>query len=126
MKTKRLIAWALSCLMVCGLAFTGCSNTPTESKSDSGTSGNNTSSTSEPANFNAEGMPIVNDKVTETLFGCKHPIHGDWSKMVFFEEMESKTNIAFEFDTPALEVFQDQKTLPLLRISMPVFSSAQC
>ncbi len=111
MKTKRLIAWALSCLMVCGLAFTGCSNTPTESKSDSGTSGNNTSSTSEPANFNAEGMPIVNDKVTETLFGCKHPIHGDWSKMVFFEEMESKTNIAFEFDTPALEVFQDQKNL---------------
>jgi len=108
MKAKRLMALALSCLLVCGMALTGCSNKPAEFKAASGSS---TAAASQPSNFNAEEYPIVNQAITEKMFGCKHPIHGDWSKMVFFQEMEKKTNIHFEFDTPTLETFDNQKAL---------------
>ena len=62
-------------------------------------------------NLNLEGFPIVNEKITVSVMGAKHPIHGNWEDLLFFDLMEEKTNIAFEFDTPAWDVFEEKKNL---------------
>ncbi|MBO1910619.1 extracellular solute-binding protein, partial [Microvirga sp. 3-52] len=61
-------------------------------------------------NFNAEGYPIVDEKITISMFGTKV---GDeyWKDMEFFKAMEEKTNINFEFRTPNLDSLATQKNL---------------
>ena len=67
-------------------------------------------STEPDDNFNAEGYPIVDEKVTISMFGTKV---GDmeWKDMEFFKAMEEKTNIAFDFRTPNLDSLATQKNL---------------
>ena len=64
-------------------------------------------------NFNATGYPIVNEKITLTLFSVKAPIQGDWEEMPFWKEMEEMTNIAFKFDLAAPEAALERKSLLL-------------
>ncbi|WP_168735614.1 extracellular solute-binding protein [Cohnella fermenti] len=64
-----------------------------------------------PSNLNLTGFPITTEKITLDLMGEKAPIHGPWDQMYFFQEMEKKTNIHFEFDTPARESYKERKNL---------------
>lgn len=119
MKLKKLLAAVLVAVMVLSTCLTGCSKSSSDTGSSNGDT-SNTEDTSEAApssesssNLNATGFPIVNDSITVSVMGCKHPIHGEWSEMVFFQKMEEMTGIHLEFDTPALEVFEEKKTLAL-------------
>ena len=67
-------------------------------------------STEPDDNFNAEGYPIVDEKVTISMFGTKVG-DVDWKDMEFFKAMEEKTNINFEFRTPNLDSLATQKNL---------------
>lgn len=73
------------------------------------------------ANVYATGMPIVEEPITVTVLGRKHPIHGDWDKLEFFKIMEEKTNIHFEFETPAWEMFDEKKNVMFATDSYPEF-----
>ncbi len=78
-----------------------------------------------PSNFNASGYPIVQQKVTLKMMGLKGPIQGPWDQMFFFKEMEDKTNIHFEFDTPPSDSYTEKKKFGLCRrkLSGCVFSA---
>ena len=71
------------------------------------------------SNFNEEGYPIVDEKITVTMMGMRHPIQGEWENMDFFKTMEEMTNIAFEFDNPASDVFEERKTLAITGDTYP-------
>lgn len=114
---KKFIAVALTAVMLVG-AMSGCSGGGKSSSSD--TSGEKSSSSTTDSsndsgevieNFNMEGYPIVNEKVTVKMMGAKSGIHGPWDQMVFFKTLEEKTNVTFEFDTPAADVFEEKKNL---------------
>jgi putative aldouronate transport system substrate-binding protein len=101
---KMLRERALSILLISVLfitMFAGCGKS--RKKSDN----------SAEVSIHTEGYPIVDKKITFRMMGAKHPIHGEWKKLVFFQEMEKKTNIAFKFDTPTLEAFEEKKNLAL-------------
>lgn len=69
-------------------------------------------SAADKASFNKEGYPIVQDKITLTMFGPKHAVHSNWETMDFFKVMEEKTNIQFKFDTPPSgDAFVEKKNL---------------
>src|SRR4051794_11384345 len=59
-------------------------------------------------NFNPAGYPIVNQPISLKMMGIKQPIEAPWDHMEFFKEMEKKTNIHFEFDTPQESNIQEK------------------
>lgn len=116
---KKFIAVALTAVLLVG-AMAGCSGGGDKSSSSSDTGGEKSSSSTTDGsadsgetieNFNMEGYPIVNDKITVKIMGAKAGIHGPWDQMTFFKLMEEKTNIAFEYDTPAADIFEEKKNL---------------
>jgi putative aldouronate transport system substrate-binding protein len=73
----------------------------------------------EPDNFNASGFPIVKDKITMKLMGSKAPGQVPWDQMTFFQDLEKRTNIHFEFDTPPNEAYQEKLNLAFATGSLP-------
>lgn len=119
-----LLAAALAVTMLAGCGGGGDTSSSESSKSESSQSESSQSESSQESeasdasaegldNVNLEGYPIVKNPVTVTMMGQKHPIHGDWDKMEFFQIMEEKTGISFEYDTPPSEVLEEKKNLAL-------------
>lgn len=120
---KRIISLILSLVIIAGLLI-GCAGksgtgekttTPTNSQNVEKANTNKTSSGDSdlPENFNAVGFPIVNEKITLSLFSVKAPISGDWEEMPFWKEMEKLTNIAFTFDLASPDSLAERKNLLL-------------
>lgn len=70
-------------------------------------------------NLNLTGFPIVNNKITLKIMGPKASIQAPWDQMDVFKEMEKKTNIHFEFDTPPAESYQEKKNLAFASGQLP-------
>jgi len=87
--------------------------------SSGGKAGEANTSVGEPSNFNLQGYPVVNDKITLKMMGSKHPIQGPWEEMYFFKDMESMTNIAFEFNTPPADSYEEKKKLAFVSGELP-------
>lgn len=111
---KKTISVLLASLLLVS-TFAGCGgDSSSKDSSDTGSSQTDSESSSvseTPENLNLEGYPVVKEKITVKMMGAKSGIHGPWNEMVFFKTMEEKTNIAFEFDTPAGDVFEEKKNL---------------
>ena len=110
---KRLIAFIIvGCLMLSLLA--GCRN-------DEKLNGQQSSLTESTVqeNFNTEGYPIVNEKITLKLMGVKAPIQGPWDQLLVFTEMEKITNVHFEFDTPSADSYNEKKNLAFASGDLP-------
>lgn len=105
---KRLSFIFLAVMIMIGI-LAGCSSSKQTSATSNKGSGK-TSSNQPSKNFNKTGFPIVNKKITLTIFG---PLAGKtpWKKRKFFEIMKKKTNIQFKFETPPLQDFKKKKNL---------------
>ena len=60
-----------------------------------------------PYYFTYEDFPIYTDVETISLMGIKHPIHGDWDKLMFFQLMEQATGVHFDINTINLDGYQE-------------------
>jgi putative aldouronate transport system substrate-binding protein len=70
--------------------------------------------------FNKTGFPIVDEPITLTMMGRRHPVHVvDWSEMEFFKDMEELTNIKFEFNTPLASEYNEKKQLAFASGNLP-------
>ena len=69
-------------------------------------------------NINKQGFPIVNDKITLTMFAPNIGV-SKWENMKYFKEMEKKTNIHFTFQTPPLESLKTRKKLLFASKELP-------
>ncbi|HHY82921.1 MAG TPA: extracellular solute-binding protein [Clostridiales bacterium] len=130
---RRRLTLCLIILMVMVIVLSGCKSQETNKPEATATPAPSARETAAPEetepsgsemleadpNVYATGMPIVKDKITVSIMGAKHPIHGEWSNMVFFKIMEEKTNIAFTYNTPAWELFTEQKNLAFTTGSYP-------
>src|SRR5690625_4743092 len=91
---KRTLLSGLMLLIVLSI-FAGCS-----SDKQLGSEGNNNDNSEPSENFNENGYPVVDEPVKMTMFGRRQPAESKWQDMNFFQAMEEKTNIQFEFNTP--------------------------
>lgn len=99
-------------LLITVIAFVGCSE---DSKDNNASS----QSAETPDNFNETGYPIVEDSITLQMMGKSSPIQPEWGNMGFFEEMEKKTNIKFDFRTSAAEDYTQNKQLAFNSLDLP-------
>lgn len=104
----------LSLALAAGMLLTGC-----KSAAEPAQGGAETEAAEVSEDFNETGYPIVNEKINVSMMGSKAAIQGAWEGLVFFKDMEEKTNISFTFDTPASEVFEEKKNLALAGGSYP-------
>lgn len=49
-------------------------------------------------NLTEAGFPIVNEPITQKVFGCKDPNHADWGDVLIFKEYEKMTNVKLQFE----------------------------
>ncbi|GHH97816.1 extracellular solute-binding protein [Neobacillus kokaensis] len=70
------------------------------------------------AAVNKEGFPIVNKKITLTMFAPNVGV-SKWEDMKYFKRMEKKTNIHFIFNTPPEESFETRKKLLFTSKELP-------
>lgn len=123
---KRLLSLLVVILLVCTIVLSGCTQKAPDEvnkdvKSSEGTEEKAPVSEDEdtPENFNAEGFPIVNEKITLSMMGSKSAIQGPWDQLKFFKKMEEMTNIAFTFDTPPSDAFEEKKNLAFASGEVP-------
>jgi putative aldouronate transport system substrate-binding protein len=102
---KRLVLPMISILLAGMLS--ACSNNQEAS-----------SEKSKSAEINSEGFPIVDEKITLSMFG-PNVGRAKWEDMKYFKMMEKKTNIHFEFDTPPNDSFETQKNLLFASNELP-------
>ncbi len=69
-------------------------------------------------NFNAEGMPIVNNPITIRVMG-PHGNTLDWSKTFAFQELTRRMNIQFDITTFDTDAWDTQFTLMLAENDLP-------
>ncbi|MCL2832505.1 MAG: extracellular solute-binding protein [Treponema sp.] len=72
------------------------------------------------ANFNATGYPIVNDKITLKAGGMSYPtMVADFNQNMFYQQMEAKTNIHYEFDLVPQAAWQEKFSLMFVSNDLP-------
>ncbi|QLD11613.1 ABC transporter substrate-binding protein [Microbacterium oleivorans] len=69
--------------------------------------------------FNAEGLPIVDDKLTLTFGGVKAPLAPDYSTMELVQQWEADTNIAITWENLPDQVYAEKKNLMLASGDLP-------
>lgn len=68
--------------------------------------------------INKKGFPIVDEKMTLTMFAPNVGV-AKWETMKYFKEMERKTNIHFIFNTPPTDSFTTRKKLLFASNELP-------
>lgn len=109
-------ALLLTALSACGNAASG------DSSSAGGASGaESESSAAAPAedNFNATGMPIVNEPVTLSFLYVKGANMRDLNENSMFQEMEAATNVKIEWQFAGDADWAEQKSLLLASGDLP-------
>ncbi|MDF2591929.1 MAG: extracellular solute-binding protein [Clostridia bacterium] len=102
MKSKKIIGLLLVLSMMTSLVMTGClSNKGTTAKPGEGNSKDD--------NFNASGYPIVKQKIT---FKIMLPgVETDLNQVKAYQDLEQKTNIHIEWDTPTYNQMEEKAQL---------------
>ncbi|MFD1735442.1 extracellular solute-binding protein [Bacillus salitolerans] len=72
-----------------------------------------------PENFNKTNYPIVNEPITLKMMGQASPLQPAWGEMGFFKEMNTLTNIDFEFITATSDQFKQKKQLAFSSLELP-------
>ncbi len=119
----------LSLLMVMLLVFgslTGCSgggnssgdgesSTAAENSAQEEVSQGNESQGGSIENMNAEGLPIVNDKIELSIFQyCRDTDQIDWENLWFYQQLEEETNIHVTFDVATASDWSTKLNLMLV------------
>lgn len=103
------VALLLAVVQLAGCSGTGSGPVPSADPASESTQSNGEA---QADNFNAEGMPIVNEKITLSGLGSKAPVHAkDWNEMAMFEEMEKRSNIHIEWETVDAASFEEKRNL---------------
>ncbi len=98
---KKVLAWILSVVMLMMLATSCAPASPSSAEPDtSAASDSETDGTGEVEieNFNPEGYPIVDEKITLSAVVTTGSFYGDFNTMEYFKKLEELTNIKIEFE----------------------------
>lgn len=103
----------ITLVLIMALIVSACSN---GGGNDANKGANNETNKANSGNGEKE---VSSEPITMKMMGFKHPIQGPWEEMIFFKEMEKKTNIKFTFDTPPAEGYEEKKNLAFASGEVP-------
>ncbi len=115
MKKTKVLALLL-CILLGAASLYGCAKPDDGKKNEPGKSKEQEADTENPedgtvSNLNEEGFPIVNEKITMTVFGARDPNHDEWEKVRVFQEYENKSNIHMDYQEVPNDGFDEKKQL---------------
>ena len=73
----------------------------------------------EAANLNMEGFPIVNEKITMTVYGCRDQNHAPWNEVLTLNKYEDLTNIHMDYQEVPADGFEENKQLLFASNELP-------
>ena len=121
MKGKKKLIIVMSLIFILALVFAACDNKASEpdtttadktSESSEATEEVTQAPTEEPSNFNMEGYPIVNEKITLKAFQYELENQDiDFPNLWFYQELEEKTNVHVEFEEVKAPDFETKLNL---------------
>lgn len=114
---KKALGLLLALCLLASL-FAACGGKDNSSDSESSTE-NNSGGAAEDANFNATGMPIVNEPVTLTFLYVKGANLRDFNENGMFQEMEKTTNVHIDWQYAGDADWGEQKSLLLAGGDLP-------
>ena len=113
-KVRRLFAGLLAGAMLVMAA--GCSG---DNSSSTASEGGETSGSTD-SNFNAEGWPVVKEKVTLHVFGSRGTeTLQNWDDYIMLQEMEDTTNVDIEWELVESSTYNDRKAVMLTSNDLP-------
>lgn len=121
---KRHVA-LLSAAMLTVSAVTGCGSGTADSGGQAQTdvpgsvAGEIAAPESADSTFNAEGFPIVEEKITLTAYGSKDQNHAPWDEMTVFQKYEEMSNIHMDFQEVPADGFAENKQLVFASNELP-------
>ncbi|WP_240468710.1 ABC transporter substrate-binding protein [Gracilibacillus sp. YIM 98692] len=104
------------CWMLFLLLFVACSNDDVASEKDEQDSGNDKEISD---NFNKEGLPIVDEKVSLHFVSPKAPLAPDYNEMEIIQRLEDKTNVHIEWDNISGDGYEERKNLMFASDELP-------
>ncbi|WP_407271570.1 extracellular solute-binding protein [Radiobacillus sp. PE A8.2] len=116
MKLRKGLLSFLLLLFISFLAV-ACSNQ--EASENNNEDSSDTNDAPENENFNKTGFPIVDESITLEMMGKSSPVQPEWSEMGFFQVMEEKTNIQFEFRSASADDYTQNKQLAFASLDLP-------
>lgn len=119
---RRVTALLLSGVLTAGL-LTGCGNSkdaqvPAET-GEKTAAGETTAGGGEASGINKEGFPIVNEKITMTVYGQRDQNHVPWNEMVVLNKYEEMTNIHMDYQEVPADGFEENKQLLFASNELP-------
>jgi putative aldouronate transport system substrate-binding protein len=104
---NRKLTASVAAVTAAGLLLAGCSGGSQQEGKDA------------EAGFNAEGLPIVDEKVTLTFSGQKASLAPDYSEMELVQQWEKDTNVSIVWENLPDTVYQEKKNLILASGDLP-------
>ena len=109
MKKKKVVAWGVA-LTLLTVGLSGCFGTGNETAE--GPKG-------DLSNLNTEGFPIVKEPIQLKMMGMHNSTMVEWDKNKFFQRMEEKTNIQFEYIAVSSQNYSEKKSLAFASGDLP-------
>ena len=66
-----------------------------------------------------EGFPIVNEKITMTVYGCRDQNHAPWNEVLTLNKYEDLTNIHMDYQEVPADGFEENKQLLFASNELP-------
>lgn len=120
---KKVAVLLLGGILAAGL-MTGCGKSAENGKKAE-TEGRTTGAVTEEAggeeaaNLNMEGFPIVNEKITMTVYGCRDQNHAPWNEVLTLNKYEDLTNIHMDYQEVPADGFEENKQLLFASNELP-------
>lgn len=120
---RKAAIWLLGGVLAAGI-MTGCGNSgeaagtaaTNEKKAEAGAS---QAEETVGDNLNEEGFPVVNEKITMTVYGCRDQNHAPWDEVLVLNKYEEMTNIHMDYQEVPADGFEENKQLLFASNDLP-------
>lgn len=127
--SKKLVLLLVAMMLVttvlgaCSNNQNNTSNNANTTNNDSKKAGENTTQKEDetPENFNPEGLPVVDEKITISVASSAHPnnTRSDWNEKYIFKKLEEETNVHVEWETTPNDGWLEKRNLLLASGDIP-------
>lgn len=115
---KKTGSMAVGVVLAASLMLSACTGSNGNQESNNGNAGNGAAAEAE-ANFNKEGLPIVNEKVTLSIVSPKAALAPEYNEMEIFKRLETDTNVHIEWNNIPDTDYAEKKNLLLASGDLP-------
>ncbi len=118
MRRRKIAVRMVSGVILVSL-LTGCGTSKQANTVENTTVSQSEEKKEETSNLNQEGFPVVNDKITLTVYGSRDQNHAPWNDVLVLKKYEDMTNIHMNYQEVPADGFEENKQLLFASNELP-------